>query len=412
MQVRFERVAGLDVHRDTVAACVRVPDARSGRSESVETFGATADGLLALRDWLAANKVTHVAMESTGVFWKPVYYTLEDEFTVLLVNAGHIKNVPGRKTDVKDSQWIAELLEAGLLSPSFVPPPPIRDLRDLTRYRTALIRERGREVQRLHKVLQDAGIKLSSAATDIMGVSGRAMLEALMQGTKDPAILADLAKGKLRKKIPLLRQAMVGHFREHHAFVAREILNHVDYVEAAIERVAERIEECLRPFALYRDLLQTIPGIKAKASAVIIAEMGTDMGQFPSAKHLSSWAGLAPGNNESGGKRKRCGTRKGSRWLRACLVEMALAAIRAKKTSFSGRYYRLRTRLGHKKAVVAVAHAMLVVAYRVMGAGRPYEELGRDYYDRRHQQQHKDRLVRQLQKLGFEVDLRPKENAA
>lgn len=412
MQVRFERVCGLDVHRDSIMACVRVPAPGSERREEVRSFGTTTSDLVTLRDWLKAHGVTHVAMESTGVLWKPVYYLLEGEFTVLLVNAAHIKNVPGRKTDVKDSQWIAELLECGLLSASFVPPPPIRDLRDLTRYRTELVQNRTREVQRLHKVLQDAGIKLSSVASNIMGVSGRTMVQALIQGTQDPTVLADLARGVLRKKLPALRKALEGRFRGHHGFLAGEILSLIDYLEESIERVTQQIEECLRPFAEERERLETIPGIKGKTAAVVVAEIGVNMKQFPSAKHLASWAGLCPGNNESAGKHRRTKTRKGDGWLRAALVEAALAAIRSRETSFSGQYSRLRSRLGHKKAVVAVAHSMLVVIYQVLSTGKTYHELGRDYYEKIYKRTAQERLVRQLERLGYNVTLAAKEPAA
>jgi transposase len=412
MQVRFERVSGLDVHRDTIAACVRVPGTKSERREEVRTFGTMTADLLALRQWLQEHGVTHVAMEATGVLWKPVYYALEGAFTVLLVNPGHIKNVPGRKTDVKDSAWIAQLLECGLLSASFVPPKPIRELRDLTRYRTELVHERTREVQRLHKVLQDAGVKLSSVATDIMGASGRAMVEALIAGTRDAGALADLARGLLRKKLPELRRALEGRFDGHHAFMATRILAHIDYLETEVEEMTARIEEALRPFATEVERLSTIPGVKGKTSAVIVAEIGVDMKQFPSAKHLGSWAGLAPGNNESAGKHKRCGTKPGDKWIKAALVESANAAVKKNDNRLAGLYYRLRSRLGHKKAVVAVAHEILKIAYHVLARGKTYEELGRDYFDRAQKEAVKSRYVRKLERMGFEVKLVAKDGAA
>ncbi len=412
MQVRFERVSGLDVHRDTITACVRVPEAKSERREEVRTFGTMTADLLALRQWLQEHGVTHVAMEATGVLWKPVYYVLEGAFTVLLVNPGHIKTVPARKTAVKDTAWIAQVLECGLLSASFVPPKPIRELRDLTRYRTELMHERTREVQRLHKVLQDAGVKLSSVATDIMGASGRAMVEALVAGTRDAGALADLAKGLLRKKLPELRRALEERFDAHHAFMASRILAHIDYLEAEVEEISRRIEEALRPFTSEVEKLSSIPVVKAKASAVIVAEIGVDMKQFPSDKHVGSWAGLAPENNESVDKHKRCGTKPGNKWLRAALVESANAAVKKDDTRLAWLYYRLRPRLGHKKAIVAVAHEILRIVYHVLARGKTYEELGRDYFDRAHKEAMKTRYVRKLERMGFEVKLVAKASAA
>lgn len=411
MQIHFERVCGLDVHRDSIAACVRGPG-KGKRSEVQQGFGTTTTALLALRDWLKECGVTHVAMEATGVLWKPVYYVLEGDFTVLLVNAAHVKNVPGRKTDVKDAQWLAQLLEAGLLRGSFVPPPAIRELRDLTRYRTELTHERSREVQRLHKVLQDAGIKLSSVASDILGKSGRAMVEALIEGTRDPEVLAELAKGQLRKKIPLLKQALEGKFAGRHAFLAAELLAHVDYIEDAMERLNERIAECLLPFAEEERILKSIPGIKNHLAPKIVAEIGTKMEQFPDAKHLASWAGLCPSNNESAGKRKRTSIRKGDGWLKGALVEAAWAATRQEKSAFSGLYYRLRGRLGPKKAIVAVAHAMIVVIYECLSHRTTYREAGHDYYDRINEKVLTARYVQKLEKLGFTVSIAPKEKSA
>src|SRR2546426_8122396 len=291
MDQLIERCCGLDLHRDTVASCVRMPGPNGKRQQEVRTFGTTAAELLALRDWLEAHGVTHVAMESTGVYWKPVFYVLEEAFTCLLVNATHIKQVPGRKTDVKDCVWIAQCLECGLLRGSFVPPAPIRELRDLTRHRRVLIQERTRAANRLHKLLQDAGIKLASVATDILGVSGRAMLEALVHGTTDPTILADLARGTLRKKLPALRQALAGRFRPHHAFLAGQLLGHVDYLDEAIATVSAEVEDRLVPFAPHLTRLDTIPGINRRTAEVAIAELGVDMSVFPSDRHLASWAG-------------------------------------------------------------------------------------------------------------------------
>ena len=412
MKVQFERVCGQDVHRDSVMACVRMPGAGETRQEIVQKFGTTTEDLLALRDWMKSHGVTHVALEATGVLWKPVYYVLEGEFRVLLVNPAHIKNVPGRKTDVKDSQWIAQLLECGLLRASFVPPPEIRELRDLTRYRAELVHERTREVQRLHKVLQDAGIKLSSVATDIMGKSGRAMVEALITGTTNAEVLAELAKGALRKKLVELRRALTGRFSARHAFLATELLAHLDYIEEAMERVAKRIEECLGPFAKEVQILVTIPGVKDKVAAKVLAEIGVNMKQWPDAKHLASWAGVCPGNRESAGKHKRCSTRKGNGWLKSALVEAAWAATRKSDCALSGQFFRLRARLGHKKAIVAVAHSILVIMYECLSHGKTYQELGRDYFDRVQKRAVTNRYVKKLRDLGYEVKLTEKEDAA
>jgi transposase len=405
MERLIERGAGLDVHRDTVAACVRVPGPNGQRRQEIQTFGTTAAELLALRDWLQAHGVTHVAMESTGVYWKPVFYVLEEAFTCLLVNAAHIKQVPGRKTDVQDCAWIAQCLEHGLLRGSFVPPAPIRELRDLTRHRQVLLQERTRAANRLHKLLQDAGIKLASVATDILGVSGRAMLEALVQGTTDPAVLADLARGKLRKKLPALRQALAGRFRPHHAFLVGQLLGHLDYLDDTIAAVSEEVDDRLAPFAQDLAQLDTIPGINKRTAEVIIAELGVDMSVFPSEHHLASWAGLCPGNNESAGKHKSGKTRKGDRWLRTALTEAALAATHTKNSALGARYRRVMRHRGHHKAVVAVAHAMLRIIYHMLAEGTAYREPGPDYYDRRHQQRVTRRAIQLLERLGYRVTL-------
>jgi transposase len=405
MDQLIERCGGLDVHRDTVAACVRVPGPNGKRQQEVRTFGTTAAELLALRDWLEAHGVTHVAMESTGVYWKPVFYVLEDAFTCLLVNATHIKQVPGRKTDVKDCVWIAQCLECGLLRGSFVPPAPIRELRDLTRHRRVLTQERTRAANRLHKLLQDAGIKLASVATDILGVSGRAMLEALVHGTTDPAVLADLARGKLRKKLPALRQVLAGRFRPHHAFLVGQLLAHVDYLEEAISLVSEEVEARLAPFAEPLTNLDTVPGINKRTAEVIIAELGVDMSFFPSDRHLASWAALCPGNNESAGKHKSGKTRKGNRWLRTALVEAARGAVNTQDSALRARYRRVMRHRGHNKAVVAVAHAMLRAIYHLLAEGTTYRELGADYYDRRHQQRVTRRAIQLLERQGYRVAL-------
>jgi len=407
MERVIERGAGLDVHRDSVAVCVRGPGPEGARVQYVRTFGTTTVELLALRDWLDTQGVTHVAMESTGVYWKTVYYMLEEHCTCLLVNAAHIKQVPGRKTDMKDCVWIAELLEHGLLRGSFVPPPFIRDLRDLTRYRRVLIEERTRQANRLHKLLQEAGIKLASVASDILGVSGRAMLDALAQGTTDADLLADLARGKLRRKLPALRQALTGRFRPHHAFVASQILAHLDYLDEALETLTARIGEVLLPFAAVIQRLDTIPGYSTQTAEEIVAELGFDMSVFPTDRHLSSWAGLCPGNNESAGKHRSGRTRKGNRWVRQTLVRAAHAARYSKDTALAARYRRIARHRGEKKALVAVAHALLVTAYHVIKEQTTYRELGFDYNDRRDADRARRRALAVLHEQGYRVTLEP-----
>jgi transposase len=401
----IDRCAGLDVHQATVMATVRVPDETRGRRVVTETFSTTTVGLVTLRDWLQAYGVTQVAMESTGVYWKPVYYMLEDGFSLLLVNAQHVKRVPGRKTDVKDSEWLAQLLECGLLQSSFVPPQPIRDLRDLTRYRKHQIRDRAREVNRLHRVLEDAGLKLSSVATDVMGVSGRAMLEALLHGTTDPTVLADLAKGKLRRKLPALREALQGRFRAHHAVLIGQILAKVDFLDDMIVTLTQEIDRLVAPFEPMLANLDTIPGVDRKAAVTIVAETGGDMSRFLTAGRLCSWAGMCPGQNESGGKRRSGKTRPANPYLRTALVESGLAASRANRTALQARYLRVKRHRGHKKAVVAVGHQILEIAYDIMSAGSTYHELGADYFDRRHRDRAIRRHVHQLEALGYTVTI-------
>jgi transposase len=405
MDRQLERCCGLDVHKATIAACVRI-GGRTGRAtQHVETFGTTAGDLVVLRDWLAAHGVTHVAMESTGVYWRPVFYALESDFTCLLVNAAHMKQVPGRKTDVRDCVWIAQLLEHGLLRGSFVPPMPIRELRDLTRYRKALIQDRTRVANRLHKALEDAGVKLASVASDILGVSGRAMLEALAQGTTDPAVLADLARGRLRGKLPALRAALAGRFRSHHGFLVSQLLAHLDYLDEAIGTLSAEIEVHLAPFAAPLARLDSIPGINRRTAEVILAEIGVDMSVFPSAAHLASWAALCPGNNESAGKHKSGKTRKGNRWLRTALIEAAAGASRAKDSALQARFRRVLRHRGPKKAIVALAHTLLRIVYHVLADGTTYLELGGDYYDRQHRQRLTRRAIQLLQRQGYRVTL-------
>jgi len=405
MDVVIERGAGLDIHKKSVLACVRVPNPEGGRRQEARTFGTTAAQLLALRDWLHAHGVTHVAMESTGVYWKPVYYVLESTLTCLLVNAAHISRVPGRKTDVSDGEWLAQLLEHGLLRGSFVPPVPIRELRDLTRYRAALVQDRTREANRLHKVLTDAGIQLASVASNVLGTSGRAMLAALVEGTTDPVVLAALAQGKLRRQLPALRDALAGHFRGHHAFLVSQLLAHLDYLDEALATLTEQIQAALAPFAAEAARLDAIPGVGPRTAEVLIAELGVDMRQFPTPRHLASWAGLCPGTHESAGKRRPVRTRKGNRWLRAALIEAALAAINVRDGALAARYHRLVRHRGHKKAIVAVAHKMLTTAYLLLAEGRTYQEPGAAYYDA----ERKDRVVRRavqtLERQGYRVSL-------
>src|SRR5712692_4650269 len=403
-----ERCAGLDVHKDSVAATVRIPGPGGQRLQETRTFSTTTRGLLTLADWMESHAVTLVGMESTGCYWKPVYYVLEERFECWLLNAQHLRNVPGRKTDVQDSAWICQLVEHGLVRASFVPPKPIRELRDLTRYRKAQIEERSREVQRLDKVLQDAGIKLSSVASKTLGLSVRRMLEALIAGTHDPEVLAELACGRLRAKLPALREALAGSFRsEHHGLLAAQILAHVDYLDETITTLSERIEQLLAPFSRQRELLETIPGIGRTAAQVLIAELGVDMSVFPSSAHLASWAGQCPGNHESAGKRRSGRPRRGSKWLRTTLTESAKAAARTKGSYLSAQYTRLRGRRGPGKATGALRHSILVAAYHILDQHVPYEELGADYFDRRSSQQRTKRLVRQVEQLGHNVTLEP-----
>ena len=412
MELLIERCAGLDVHKASVTATVRIPDQAGGRLQQTRSFRATTAGLVLLGDWLASFGVTVVGMESTGVYWRPVYYLLEDDFQCWLLNAAHLRNVPGRKTDVADSVWICQLVEHGLVRPSFVPPKPIRELRDLTRYRKALIQERTREAQRLQKVLEDAGIKLGTVASDVLGVSGRAMLDALVSGTHDPVVLAELAKGRLRAKLPALREALEGRFRTHHALLLGELLAHLDYLEEAVERLSNQVARVVAPFSPLLALLITIPGVSQRTAEVILAEIGTDMGQFPSAGHLASWAGLCPGNNESAGKHRAGTTRKGSRWLRVALIEAANAAARGKGTYLASQYARLKGRRGHKKAIVAVAHSILVIAWHLLSTGQPYSDLGADWFLQRHSSEaYRNRLVRQLERMGHKVTLEPADAA-
>ncbi len=405
MDTLFPCCAGIDVHKANVVVCTRRADRPGKAREEVRTFSTMTRDLLALADWLAEQGVTHVAMESTGVYWKPVFNLLEGRFTILLVNAEHIKQVPGRKTDVKDCQWIAQLLQHGLLKASFVPPEPIRELRDLTRQRAQLVAEKASAANRIQKVLEDANIKLASVATDVLGASGRAMLEALIAGVTDPEELADLARMRLRAKLPELRLALQGRVTEHHRFLLRMHLDHIGHLEALIGRLSERIEEVTAPFAEAATRLETIPGVSQRVAETVLAEIGPRMEQFPTAGHLASWAGMSPGNHESAGKRRSGRTTHGNRWLRQMLVQAAWAASRAKGSYLAAHYRRLVKRRGAKRALVAVGHTLLVMIYQVLKKGVAYAELGSDYLDRLEPERLTRQLVKRLEALGHKVTL-------
>jgi len=412
MEIVYERCCGLDVHKRTVVACLLVSGPAGPPTKELRTFGTMTADLLALSDWLAAAGCTHVAMEATGAFWKPIYNLLEDRFAVLVVNAAHIKAVPGRKTDVRDAEWIADLLRHGLLRASFIPERPQRELRELTRYRTTLIQERANEVNRLQKVLEGANIKLASVATDVLGKSGRDILEALVAGTTDAAALAQLARGRLREKLPQLEQALAGQFGPHQRFLIAQQLAHIDFLDASLERVSAEIGDRLRPFEPEVERLQTIPGVGRRTAEVLVAEIGIELTRFPSAGHLASWAGLCPGNDESAGKRRSGRTRKGSPWLRTALVEAAQAAARTKETYLAAQYRRLAARRGAKRAAVAVAHSLLVMVYALLTQHATYHELGGQYFDERDRQAVQRRLVHRLEALGYAVSLQPTTPAA
>lgn len=407
MNIVYERCAGLDVHKKSVTACAITPDTKGQRHKEHERFSTMTPDLLRLRQWLSTRGVTHVAMESTSVYWQPIYSLLEEHFELLLVNAQHIKAVPGRKTDVKDAEWLADLLQHGLLRPSFVPPVSQRQVRELTRYRTSLSQERCRAVNRLQKILEGANIKLASVASDVMGVSARAMLEALLTGEDDPKSLAELARGCMRSKRDLLAQALQGRFTAHHRFLIKEQLAHIDSLEECIAQLSKEIAERLRPFEAQLKRLETIPGIKRRLAENILAEIGEDMSRFPSARHLASWAGMCPGNHESAGKRLSGKTRKGSPWLRTALVEAAHAATHTKDCYLSAQYYRLALRRGAKKATIAVGHTLLVIIYHVLAEEKDYEDPGGNYFDEWDRQAVQKQLVRRLEKLGYDVTLTP-----
>jgi transposase len=411
MEIVYSHCAGLDVHKKTVVAAIIVPDETGGLHKAVRTFGTMTGELLDLSDWLMGHEVTHVAMESTGEFWKPVFNILENNFEVLLVNAQHIKAVPGRKTDVKDAEWIAELLRHGLLRASFVPPLGQRELRELTRYRSTFVRTRATLVNRVHKLLEGANIKLTSVASDVLGVSGRAMLEAIVAGQSSSTEMAELARGRMRDKRDLLAQALEGHVHGYHRFVLAELLTQIDSLDETIERFNEQVAEYCRPFEEAVDLLDTIPGVGREVAEVIVSEIGTDMSRFPTAHHLASWAGVAPGNHESAGKRYSGKTTKGNRALAAALNQAAHAAARTKNTYLSAQYRRLAARRGNKVAIVALEHTLLIIAYHLIQRQQPYQELGGDYFDKRRPETTAKRLIKRLERLGYSVSLQQPASA-
>lgn len=405
MRIVHENVAGLDVHKKVVVAAVIVKQADGNWLEEKHSFGTMTVDLLELSDWLLLHGVIHVAMESTGEYWKPVFNILENNFEVIVVNAQHISKVPGRKTDQSDAQWIAELLQYGLLKASFIPPLGQRELRELTRYRSSFVRERATLVNRVQKALESANIKLSSVATNVMGVSGRAMLEALIAGNASPEQMAELAKGRMREKREQLTKAMEGRVQAHHRFVLTELLCQIDNIEETITRFDQEIKAYCSPFEEVVELLDTIPGVGREAAEIIVSEIGNDMSRFPTADHLAAWAGVSPGNNESAGKRRSGRTRKGNQALRTVLNQAAHAAAHTKNTYLSAQYHRLAGRRGAKKAIVAVEHSILVIAYHLIERKEPYKELGGDYFDKRNVEATAKRLTKRLERLGYQVSL-------
>ena len=407
MDVIYARCCGLDIHKKTVVACLMSSAPGQPPQKEVRTFRTMTAELLLLADWLQAAGCTHVAMESTGVYWRPVYNLLEGLFTLLVVNAQHIKAVPGRKTDVKDAEWIAELLRHGLLRGSFIPAKPQRQLRELTRHRTTLVQDRARVINRLQAVLEDANIKLAAVVTDTRGVSARAMLEALIAGERDVTVLADFARGRLRAKRDQLEEALRGYCTPHHSFLLTEYLSQIDYLDEAIARVSAMIAQHLEAEQEAIALLDTIPGVSQRTAEILLAEIGTDMARFPSAKHLASWAGICPGHDESGGKRLSGKTRKGRRWLRQVLVEAAHVAAKTKQTYLAAQYRRIAARRGKKRALIALGHTILIIVYHLLTRKQPYQDLGAAYFDTRDQRRIEHRLVRRLERLGYCVSLQP-----
>jgi transposase len=401
VDVIYQRCCGLDVHKKSITACVITPEGKE-----LKTFGTMTDDLVALVQWLKSKGCTHVAMESTGVYWKPIYNLLEmEEITTLVVNAQHFKAVPGRKTDLKDAEWLADLLRHGLLKGSYIPDREQRELRELVRYRKSLVNERAREVNRLQKVLEGANIKLSSVASDVLGVSGRSMIEAIIHGINDPKFLVGLARGRMKSKKEQLEKALTGLIGPHQRMLLAVQLEHIDFLDQQIALLDQEIEERMRPFEEALALLDTIPGVGRRAAEQILAEIGLDMERFPTAAHLASWAGMCPGNNESAGKRKSGRTRKGNNSLRNILVEAARAAARTKNTYLSSQYHRIAARRGANRAAVAVGHTILVIIYHVLKRRRPYIEIGADYFERLKKEATVHRAVKKLESLGYKVSL-------
>jgi len=411
MQVIHERCAALDVHKKTVVTTIMITQTDGSVQEQTRTFSTMTVDLLALDDWLSSHQVEVIAMESTGVFWRPVFNLLEEGRQVILVNAQHMKAVPGRKTDVKDSQWLADLLRHGLLKASFIPPKPVRELRDLMRYRKKMVQERADEVRRLQKVLETANIKLASVATDVLGKSGRSMLDAILGGQDDPEVLAELARGRMRAKLPDLRKALDGRVQLHHRVLLTRILAHVDFLEESLAQLQAEMEPYLDPFEEAVELVQSVVGIGEIAAACIIAEIGTDMERFASDKHLASWAGLCPGNKQSGGKRLSGKTTKGNPYLRAILFEVAWAITHTKDNYLSAFYHRMVRRRGKAKAIVALAHKVLVIIYHILRTKQPYTDLGTDYFDQQDRERIERHHIHRLEQLGYTVTLAPQEVA-
>jgi transposase len=405
-QTIFARCAFLDVHKQTVEATVRILEGERVRQDTRRWGTMTAD-LEAMADWMAAQGVTQVGMESTGVFWEPIYNILESRFTVILVNARHLKQVKGRKSDVRDSQWGAQLLQFGLLRPSFIPPRWQRELRDLTRHRSQLVAEQTRVANRIHKVLEDANLKLGSVATDILGVTGRAIIRALIEGEEDGTKLANLAQGKLRNKLPELRQALQGRLTDHHRFMLRQLWDELEALEKLMAKLQERIAEATRPYASQIQRMDPVPGVDRRVAEVVLAEVGPDLSPFPTDAHVSSWSGMSPGSNESAGKQRSTRTTKGNRWLRAALVQAAWAASHSKNTYLAAQYRRLVGRRGKKRALVAVGHSILVILYHLLKDETPYSELGGNYFDRLQPERLTRYHVRRLEQLGHKVTLEP-----
>ena len=405
MDVVFPACCGIDVHQKALVACVRVVSTTGAIRKELRTFGTTTAALIELARWLQTLAVTHVALESTGVFWKPVWHMLETTFTLLLVNPRDVAQVPGRKTDVSDAEWIAQLLQCGLLRGSFVPPRTVRELRDLTRSRTTLEQQRAAVVNRIHKVLEDANVKLGTVATDITGVSGRAILQALVDGQTDPTALAALAKGRLRTKLVSLQEALTGHVTDHHRFLLRRLLSEWRFLDEEIAAFNLRIEEATRPFDDLVALLDTAPGINRRTAENVLAEIGLDMTVFPSAKHLASWAAICPGHYESAGRQTHGTIRKGNRWLRGTIVQAALAATRKKGSYAGAQFRRLAKRRGKQRAIIAVAHGLLVAAYYILRNRLVYQDLGAEHFDRLAPEQLTRHYVRRLEQLGHTVRL-------